>query len=260
MHRLPIRQSSSTITGAACGGSSTPPMPTPPERCTLAPIWAHDPTVAQVSTIVLAPDAGADVHVARHHDRRPGSRNEPQRADAPGHDPHAGRLVVRLQRDLVGVLERPELDRLHRRQLEEAAGSPASATGARRRRRRRRSRPPAPRPGRAGRWPRGTAADASRVAGRELGPALPQLVDLGFEVGHQPAETSCSTTGRQCRGEGTTAPGTFARSSARRNVSRASRSGESSMARRAARRARHPDARASPRCARSARAGRRGRC
>ena len=55
MQRLPIKQSSSMITGAACGGSSTPPMPTPPERCTLAPIWAHDPTVAHVSTIVLAP-------------------------------------------------------------------------------------------------------------------------------------------------------------------------------------------------------------
>ena len=29
-------------------------------------------------------DAGADVHVARHQDRRPGARYEPQRADAPG--------------------------------------------------------------------------------------------------------------------------------------------------------------------------------
>jgi hypothetical protein len=37
------------------GGSSTPPIPTPPDRCTLAPICAHEPTVAQVSTIVLAP-------------------------------------------------------------------------------------------------------------------------------------------------------------------------------------------------------------
>ena len=46
---------SSTITGLACGGSSTPPIPTPPERCTSAPIWAHEPTVAQVSTIVRGP-------------------------------------------------------------------------------------------------------------------------------------------------------------------------------------------------------------
>ena len=55
MQRLPIVQSSPMITGAACGGSSTPPMPTPPERCTRSPICAHDPTVAQVSTIVSAP-------------------------------------------------------------------------------------------------------------------------------------------------------------------------------------------------------------
>ena len=55
MQRLPIMQSSSMITGAAWGGSSTPPMPTPPARCTLSPIWAHEPTVAHVSTIELAP-------------------------------------------------------------------------------------------------------------------------------------------------------------------------------------------------------------
>ena len=47
--------SSPTMTGAACGGSSTPPMPTPPDRCTRSPICAHEPTVAQVSTIVSAP-------------------------------------------------------------------------------------------------------------------------------------------------------------------------------------------------------------
>ena len=55
MQRLPIRQSSSTITGSAWGGSRTPPIPTPPDRWTLAPIWAQDPTVAQVSTMELAP-------------------------------------------------------------------------------------------------------------------------------------------------------------------------------------------------------------
>ena len=42
-------------TGCACGGSSTPPMPTPPERWTSAPIWAQEPTVAHVSTIVRGP-------------------------------------------------------------------------------------------------------------------------------------------------------------------------------------------------------------
>ena len=40
---------------SACSGSSTPPMPTPPDRCTLRPICAHEPTVAQVSTIVPEP-------------------------------------------------------------------------------------------------------------------------------------------------------------------------------------------------------------
>jgi hypothetical protein len=55
MQREPINASSPTITGAACGGSSTPPMPTPPDRCTRAPICAHDPTVAHVSTMVSSP-------------------------------------------------------------------------------------------------------------------------------------------------------------------------------------------------------------
>ena len=30
-------------------------MPTPPDRCTSAPICAHEPTVAHVSTIVFRP-------------------------------------------------------------------------------------------------------------------------------------------------------------------------------------------------------------
>ena len=52
MQREPMKQLSSMITGAACTGSSTPPMPTPPERWTCLPIWAQEPTVAHVSTIV----------------------------------------------------------------------------------------------------------------------------------------------------------------------------------------------------------------
>jgi hypothetical protein len=36
-------------------GSSTPPIPTPPDRCTSAPICAQEPTVAHVSTIVFSP-------------------------------------------------------------------------------------------------------------------------------------------------------------------------------------------------------------
>src|ERR1044072_3979603 len=55
MHREPRNAPSSTITGRAPGGSSTPPMPTPPARCTSAPICAPDPTVAHVSTIVFGP-------------------------------------------------------------------------------------------------------------------------------------------------------------------------------------------------------------
>ena len=47
-----MKQLSSITVGAACTGSSTPPIPTPPDRCTLRPIWAHEPTVAHVSTIV----------------------------------------------------------------------------------------------------------------------------------------------------------------------------------------------------------------
>ena len=50
--RAPMKQLSSMITGLACSGSSTPPMPTPPERWQFLPIWAHEPTVAQVSTMV----------------------------------------------------------------------------------------------------------------------------------------------------------------------------------------------------------------
>src|SRR5580692_968362 len=50
--REPIMHSSSTPTGTAFCGSRTPPTPTPPERWTFFPIWAQDPTVAQVSTIV----------------------------------------------------------------------------------------------------------------------------------------------------------------------------------------------------------------
>ncbi len=47
-----MKQLSSMMTGLACSGSSTPPMPTPPDRCTFLPICAHEPTVAQVSTMV----------------------------------------------------------------------------------------------------------------------------------------------------------------------------------------------------------------
>ncbi len=50
--RAPMKQLSSMMVGLACTGSSTPPIPTPPDRWTFLPIWAHEPTVAQVSTMV----------------------------------------------------------------------------------------------------------------------------------------------------------------------------------------------------------------
>src|SRR3954462_9887270 len=55
MHREPTNAPSSTITGLAWRGSSTPPIPTPPERWTSVPICAHEPPVAHVSTIVPEP-------------------------------------------------------------------------------------------------------------------------------------------------------------------------------------------------------------
>lgn len=55
MQRLPMKTLSSMMTGLAWTGSKTPPMPTPPDRCTFLPICAHEPTVAQVSTMVPEP-------------------------------------------------------------------------------------------------------------------------------------------------------------------------------------------------------------
>src|SRR3954463_5403471 len=53
--REPRNAPSSTITGRAPGGSSTPPIPTPPAGGPSAPICAPEPAVAQVSTIVFGP-------------------------------------------------------------------------------------------------------------------------------------------------------------------------------------------------------------
>ncbi len=47
-----MKQLSSMITGPACSGSSTPPMPAPPEMWQFLPICAQEPTVAQVSIMV----------------------------------------------------------------------------------------------------------------------------------------------------------------------------------------------------------------
>ena len=51
----PANASSSTMTGRAPGGSSTPPMVTPAARWTRAPICAHEPTSTCESTIVASP-------------------------------------------------------------------------------------------------------------------------------------------------------------------------------------------------------------
>ena len=102
---------SSITTGAAWSGSSTPPMPTPPARCTPAPICAHEPTVAQVSTIVSASDPRPDVHVARHQHDAPGQeRPVPRRRRR--HHAHTQSLVPVLEGQLVVVLERPGLAHL----------------------------------------------------------------------------------------------------------------------------------------------------
>ena len=86
--RLPIVASSPTITGAACGGSSTPPMPDATRQVhTLADLRARPDRRPGVDHGVGA-DARADVHVARHQDharrevrapprRRPGHRRAP---------------------------------------------------------------------------------------------------------------------------------------------------------------------------------------
>src|SRR3954462_7143044 len=81
--REPRNAPSSTITGRAPGGSSTPPMPTPPARCTFAPICAPEPTVAHVSTIVPGPTP-APIFTYDGIITTPGERKAPYRATAGG--------------------------------------------------------------------------------------------------------------------------------------------------------------------------------
>src|SRR5512140_2582318 len=50
-----MNTSSSTITGDACAGSSTPPSCAPALRCTRSPTCAHEPTSACESMVVLPP-------------------------------------------------------------------------------------------------------------------------------------------------------------------------------------------------------------
>ena len=67
--RAPMKQLSSMMVGFACSGSSTPPMPTPPDRCTFLPIWAQLPDRRPGVDHRAFVDVGADVHVGGHqHD------------------------------------------------------------------------------------------------------------------------------------------------------------------------------------------------
>ena len=100
--REPTKQSS-RLDRPLCGGSSTPPMPTPP-KVQAAADWAHDPTVAHVSTIVPSPRA-PEVDVTRQR-ITPGSRWL-HIAARPAADAHAGPREAVL-RDFRG-LERPDL-------------------------------------------------------------------------------------------------------------------------------------------------------
>src|SRR3954465_3604203 len=83
IEREPMNAPSSTITGRAPGGSSTPPIPTPPARCTSAPICAPEPTVAHVSTIVFGPTQ-APMLTYDGIRTTPGDRYAPYRAVAGG--------------------------------------------------------------------------------------------------------------------------------------------------------------------------------
>src|SRR5665647_3991549 len=63
--RAPMKQLSSMIVGPACRGSSTPPKPTPPDRCTLLPTCAQLPTVAQAwATVGSCAQVGNNVHLS----------------------------------------------------------------------------------------------------------------------------------------------------------------------------------------------------
>jgi len=52
--RAPMKQSSLDDDGFGLQRLQHAPMPTPPEMCTRLPIWAQEPTVDQVSIMVLS--------------------------------------------------------------------------------------------------------------------------------------------------------------------------------------------------------------
>ena len=151
MQRDPIMESSPTITGAACGGSSTPPMPTPPERCTRSPICAQEPDRRPGVDHRVGTDAGADVHVARHHHRAGSEVGAPSRRRA-RHHTHALRAGSGAS---AGSCRRTRTARARWSPSGRAgtAGAPRTSATRGRRRRRRPSPPPGPRRCRAARPP-----------------------------------------------------------------------------------------------------------
>ncbi len=79
----PTKAPSSTITGRAPAGSSTPPIVTPAERCTRAPIWAQEPTSTCESTIVSSPIHAPTFTNEGGMTTTPGPRYTPARTDVP---------------------------------------------------------------------------------------------------------------------------------------------------------------------------------
>ena len=109
--RDPTNAPSSTMTGRACGGSSTPPIPTPPDEVDVGPDLRARADRRPCVDHRARSDPGADVDEPRHqHD----SLGE-ERAVA-GHagrdDAHAAICVVGLHRDLVEELQPADVHRL----------------------------------------------------------------------------------------------------------------------------------------------------
>src|SRR6266850_1464008 len=81
----PTITSSSTITGTAPTGSSTPPICAAALRCTFLPICAHEPTSACESTSVPSPTYAPTLMYIGGMQMTPGARYAPSRmADPPG--------------------------------------------------------------------------------------------------------------------------------------------------------------------------------
>src|SRR4029079_8307687 len=107
--RAPMKQLSSMITGLAWIGSSTPPIPAPPETCTLRPICAHEPTVAQVS--IMVPDSTRAPRLTKHGiSTTPGAIKAERRTPDPGtaRKPASLKSLAFHLANLVGTLSHHE--------------------------------------------------------------------------------------------------------------------------------------------------------